>query len=108
MKESDTVRSHHWSTNLRTAYEMHDAVADDDVLAGQRPPVRGSPGSFAENSTAPPMKQNLFQLCSMPDCMYFLSAKKVFFFSSNALYELTFCSVVMLRTPLVVRTLSWL
>ena len=35
-------------------------------IAGQRPPVLGSPGNAARTSTMPPVKQNLFQVCTMP------------------------------------------
>ena len=77
-----------------------------NVRAGQSPPVDGSPGSFAENSTIPPVIQNLFHPCNMADCMYLESTKNFFVFSLKALYTFSFCSVVMLRTPFVVIALS--
>jgi hypothetical protein len=76
------------------------------LLAGQNPPVRGSPGSLAENSTIPPVKQNLFQLCSIPDRTSLELTSKSCVFSLKMLIFLGFKSVIKLSTPWLVRMLS--
>lgn len=43
-------------------------------IAGHKPPMSGSPGKMTSTSTMPPVKQNLFQLCTMPEVKLVCSA----------------------------------
>jgi hypothetical protein len=38
-----------------------------NLRAGHKPPILGLPGNLAENSTIPPVKQNLFHPCNIDD-----------------------------------------